>query len=73
MTEASRRNAKFGPENHFYGKKHTAEARAKMSQKLSGEKHPAWNGGAATLPYGPEFTRKYKRLILQASAAGRLK
>lgn len=54
-----------GPNNPFFGKKHTPEARQKMSEKLSGPKHPGWRGGTATLPYGPGFTRKQKRLILQ--------
>lgn len=49
--------------NPFRGKKHTPESRAKMSASLSGEKNPGWNGGASTLPYGIEFTRKFKRLI----------
>lgn len=28
-----------------------------------GDKHPYWNGGVSMLPYGPEFTRSFKRLI----------
>ncbi len=91
MTETSRKNARYGPDNHFYGRKHTpeiqakimaklsakfpngtfyghkhtAEARAKISARMSGPNHPNWHGGMSPLPYGPEFTRKFKRLILQ--------
>jgi len=28
-----------------------------------GEQHPSWRGGTSTLPYGPEFTRRFKKLI----------
>jgi len=63
ITAANQANAKFGPNNHFFGKRHSADARAKMSAKVSGTKHPNWHGGVGVLPYGPEFTRKFKRLI----------
>jgi hypothetical protein len=55
--------ARTGEKNHFYGKTHTPKARALMSDKLRGPKHPNWNGGTSTLPYGPEFTRKFKKII----------
>lgn len=52
-----------GPNNPFWGKRHSADSRQKMSDKISKERHPQWNGGTGTLPYGPEFTKKFKRLI----------
>lgn len=54
-----------GTNGPFYGKTHTAASRALMSEALSGERHPQWKGGTATLPYGPEFTKKFKALIRQ--------
>lgn len=63
MKIANKANAKYGPDNHWYGKKHTEEAREIISKKLSGKNNPAWRGGVATLPYGPEFTKKFKRMI----------
>lgn len=61
MREANRRNAKAGEANPFYGKHHAPESRARMGAR--GEQHPHWKGGTGTLPYGPEFTKKFKRLI----------
>jgi hypothetical protein len=55
----------IGEKNPFYGKKHTPETRALHSERFSGANHPGWRGGAATMPYGPEFTRKFKHLIRQ--------
>jgi hypothetical protein len=52
-----------GENNPFYGKKHSPETRAKISERTSGPNHRDWNGGTGTLPYGPEFTRKFKRLL----------
>lgn len=63
MTEVNRAKALKGEDNPFFGKKHTPESRAAMSAKLAREKHPQWKGGIGTLPYGPEFTEKFKRLI----------
>lgn len=33
------------------------------NRDLSGPNNPAWEGGISILPYGPEFTRRFKRLI----------
>lgn len=63
MTESVRKRDLTGENNPFHGKRHTAEARAAMSEALSGERNPGWKGGSGTLPYGPEFTRKFKRMI----------
>ena len=63
MTIANKAKATKGSANPFYGKKHIPETLAKISEKLSGENNPGWNGGASALPYGPEFTRRYKRQI----------
>jgi len=63
MKVANKAKALKGKKNPFYGKKHTPETRAQISAKLTGELNPGWNGGASTLPYGPEFTRRYKRQI----------
>lgn len=61
----SERNKRLyaGEGNPFYGKRHSPETKATLSEKLSGENNPGWKGGVATLPYGPGFTRKFKRLI----------
>lgn len=61
MTAAVRRRDLAGEANPFYGKTHSAEARARMGAR--GATNPQWKGGTGTLPYGPEFTRAYKRLI----------
>lgn len=61
MVEAVRRRDLFGEANPFFGRTHTAEARARMGAR--GADHPQWKGGTGTLPYGPEFTRAYKRMI----------
>lgn len=53
------------------GWRRSPESNAKQSATrkargvADGERNPAWKGGASMLPYGPEFTRKYKRLILE--------
>jgi 5-methylcytosine-specific restriction endonuclease McrA len=52
-----------GERNPFYGKKHPPELQEQISAKIRGPLHPNWNGGVATLPYGPEFTRRFKALI----------
>lgn len=57
-----------GVNNPFYGKKHTPESRAKMSLKSKGriqDKNPNWRGGAKQLPYHPNFTNGFKKLIRQ--------
>lgn len=61
FTTAVRKRDLKGENNPFYGKHHTPESKAKMGAK--GEKHPHWKGGRGTLPYGPEFTRKFKRML----------
>ena len=61
MTRANRRRDLTGERITFYGKTHTEVSRAKMSNP--GESHPQWKGGTGTLPYGPEFTRKFKKMI----------
>lgn len=61
MTEAVRKRDLAGENNPFYGKTHSAETRAKMGKQ--GAEHPQWKGGVGTFPYGPEFTRKFKRMI----------
>ncbi len=65
MCIANRRNSRPGLLNPFYGRTHTEESRKRMSDALTKERHPGWRGGASTLPYGPEFTRKFKHLIRQ--------
>lgn len=54
-----------GPANPFFGKTHTDETRARLSENHSGPNSSQWKGGTGTLPYGPEFTRKYKRILRQ--------
>lgn len=63
VTEANRSRDISGSKNPFYGKTHTEKTRKILSQKLSGSRNSGWNNGASTLPYGPEFTRKFKRMI----------
>lgn len=63
MKAASLANARRGEANPFYGRQHSAETRARLSEANSGERNAAWRGGVAVLPYGPEFTKRYKRLI----------
>ena len=54
-----------GENNPFYGHEHSPEFKARQAARMTGEGNPGWNNGASTLPYGPEFTRRYKRLIRQ--------
>jgi hypothetical protein len=65
VTKANRSRDITGPNNPFFGKTHTAETRERISNALTGERNPNWAGGASTLPYGPAFTKKFKRLIRQ--------
>lgn len=65
MTIANRQRDMRGAKNPFYRKTHTPETRKRITARISGPLNPAWRGGAATLPYGPEFTRKFKHLIRQ--------
>jgi hypothetical protein len=39
------------------------ETRERISRAKSGPLNHGWKGGIGYLPYGPEFNRKYKRLI----------
>jgi len=63
MAERNHMRGKTGPATPFFGRTHTEAARTRMG--AAGPDHHNWRGGVATLPYGPEFTRKYKRLILE--------
>lgn len=63
VTEANRQRDLTGENNPFYGKTHTPETRAIISEANTGKNHPCWNGGVSTLPYGTEFTRKFKRML----------
>lgn len=37
----------------------------KNNPRYMGENHPLWRGGVGSLPYGPGFTRRFKRIIRQ--------
>jgi hypothetical protein len=63
MTESVRKRGMAGSGNPFYGKKHSAETIAKIAANHTGPLNAGWAGGASVLPYGPEFTRAYKRQI----------
>ena len=63
MTKAVRARDLTGENNPFFGKTHTREARERMGAR--GADSPHWKGGVGTFPYGPEFTRKFKRMIRQ--------
>jgi len=63
VVESIRKRDTSGDKNPFYGKHHTDNTKQVLSDKLTGENHPGWKGGASTLPYGVGFTRKFKRLI----------
>lgn len=52
-----------GERNPFYGKTHTPETQAKIVAANTGANNHGWKGGTGTLPYGPEFTRKFKQMI----------
>lgn len=57
-----------GENNPFYGKIHNQETRDKLSSyaKLRVlDKNPNWRGGINQLPYHPNFTKGYKKLIRQ--------
>jgi hypothetical protein len=61
ITAANRARDLTGERNPFYGRTHTEAARAQMGAR--GADNAQWKGGTGTLPYGPEFTRKFKRMI----------
>lgn len=63
VTESVRKRDLRGSKNPFYGRSHSVESRAKMSAANTGDKHHGWKNGASTLPYGPGFTKRFKRLI----------
>jgi hypothetical protein len=44
-------------------RRHSEKTKQIISIKTSGPNNHGWKGGRGTLPYGPEFTRKFKRLI----------
>lgn len=63
VTDALRKRDVKGNKNPFYGKSHTPEVQARIIAKITGENSHNWKGGVSVLPYGPGFTRKFKRLI----------
>lgn len=63
VTTANRQRNMKGSANPFYGKRHPPEIQAKITAAITGRLNPHWAGGIATLPYGPGFTRRFKRLI----------
>lgn len=63
IAAANRARDLTGERNPFFGKTHTTEALARMAEKNTGPLNHGWRGGTGTLPYGPEFTRKFKRMI----------
>ncbi len=57
-----------GKGNPFYGKKHTPETKAiisSMAKLRIQDKNSNWRGGAKQLPYHPNFTNGFKKLIRQ--------
>lgn len=44
-TKINMSNAQRGEKNHFFGKKHTIDARRKISEVHRGENHRSWKGG----------------------------
>lgn len=65
MTVAVRRRDLAGVNNPFYGKRHPPELLRRIAEKNSGPGNAGWRGGVSVLPYGPGFTRKTKRIILE--------
>lgn len=63
MSAAQRARDLSGEGNPFYGRTHTPETRETLSQQRRGSLSPTWKGGTGSLPYGPEFTRWFKRVI----------
>lgn len=63
LRQANLRRDMRGERNPFFGKRHPPELQEQIAAKIRGEKHPHWNGGTSTLPYGPGFTRRFKKLI----------
>lgn len=63
IAAANRARDMTGENNPFYGQRHTPETMARIAAAISGPLNHGWKGGAGTLPYGPEFTRKFKRMI----------
>jgi len=58
---------KNGRNNPMYGKRHSTEAKIKMSEKKKKiylrENNPNWQGGISFLPYSPEFNDQLKDKI----------
>jgi hypothetical protein len=55
-----------GRGNPFYGKKHSAETRLKMSlnhSQCSGEKNTNWQGGISFKPYCPKFNEDLRKRV----------
>lgn len=65
IRQANLRRDLSGSNNPMYGKGHLIAGEKNPMYGRTGPLHPAWRGGVATLPYGIQFTRKFKRLILQ--------
>lgn len=64
VTDAVRRSAAErehprGQDHPLYGRRLPPETIA----KISGANNHGWKGGVGTIPYGPEFTRRFKALI----------
>lgn len=64
VTDAARRATSErehlrGADHPLYGRTLPAETVA----KISGSNNHGWKGGVGMLPYGPEFTRRFKALI----------
>ena|SRR3990167_2403221 len=56
-----------GEKHPMYGKKHTNEAKRKMSiakiGKYTKENSPNWQGGKSFMPYGLDFDNKLRKII----------
>lgn len=63
MSDAVKKRDLAGKRNPFYNHTHSPETRAILSAKLSGSNHPQYKGNKGVSPYGPEFTKKLKRMI----------